>query len=178
MAIIAVSLVPRSAREKGIVHRDLKRANMKITPEDRVKVLDFGLAKATEDAPANRTMSNSPTLSLAATQAGVVLGTAGVHQPASVPHPAYAYSSRGKPSGVGRHFILAIIAPPGLRHGLCVGLAPPFKSRRSAGQKRCSHWRPACVGQPNFVTLAAKLSYGPLVIAAGSHRWPNRPSLR
>ena len=65
-----------AAHEKGIVHRDLKPANVKVTPEDRVKVLDFGLAKAMEDAPPNTTISNSPTLSLAATRMGMILGTA------------------------------------------------------------------------------------------------------
>src|SRR5215510_2992734 len=70
-----------AAHERGIVHRDLKPANVKVTPEERVKVLDFGLAKAMEDAPANATISNSPTLSLAATRVGVILGTAAYMSP-------------------------------------------------------------------------------------------------
>ena len=69
-----------AAHEKGVVHRDLKPANVKITPEGNVKVLDFGLAKAFESAPAN-TASNSPTLSMAATLQGVILGTAAYMSP-------------------------------------------------------------------------------------------------
>ncbi len=70
-----------AAHEKGIVHRDLKPANVKITPEGKVKVLDFGLAKAFEGDAASGDISNSPTLSMAATMQGVILGTAGYMSP-------------------------------------------------------------------------------------------------
>jgi eukaryotic-like serine/threonine-protein kinase len=70
-----------AAHEKGVVHRDLKPANVKITPEGKVKVLDFGLAKAFESESAKAALSNSPTLSMTATNAGVILGTAAYMSP-------------------------------------------------------------------------------------------------
>jgi eukaryotic-like serine/threonine-protein kinase len=70
-----------AAHEKGIVHRDLKPANVKVTPEGTVKVLDFGLAKALSDEPASEDVSKSPTLSMAATRQGVILGTAAYMAP-------------------------------------------------------------------------------------------------
>ncbi|HXG89163.1 MAG TPA: protein kinase [Vicinamibacterales bacterium] len=71
-----------AAHEQGIIHRDLKPANIKVRPDGTVKVLDFGLAKALEPtAASSATAANSPTLSLHATQAGMILGTAAYMAP-------------------------------------------------------------------------------------------------
>ena len=69
------------AHERSIVHRDLKPANVKMKPDGTVKVLDFGLAKALDEDSANTDISTSPTLTAAATKAGLILGTAAYMSP-------------------------------------------------------------------------------------------------
>jgi eukaryotic-like serine/threonine-protein kinase len=77
-----------AAHEKGIVHRDLKPANVKVTANGKVKVLDFGLAKAFAADRAPTDLSHSPTVTSGGTQHGVVLGTAAYMSPEQ---------ARGKP---------------------------------------------------------------------------------
>jgi Tol biopolymer transport system component len=67
-----------AAHERGIVHRDIKPANIALTPDQRVKVLDFGLARTLDRAPRG---DGAVTVTEAGTAAGVVLGTAAYMSP-------------------------------------------------------------------------------------------------
>ena len=70
-----------AAHEKGIVHRDLKPANIKITPAGIVKVLDFGLAKVWNAESGAADPTQSPSVAIGRTAAGVILGTAAYMSP-------------------------------------------------------------------------------------------------
>jgi len=73
-----------AGHEAGVIHRDVKPANVKVREDGTVKVLDYGLAKALEGDEASNAdsePSQSPTLTRHGTQVGVILGTAAYMSP-------------------------------------------------------------------------------------------------
>ena len=79
---VQIAAALQAAHEKGVIHRDLKPANIKITHQGAVKVLDFGLAKATDvERSDSDVLPNSPTLRTLASTPGMILGTAAYMSP-------------------------------------------------------------------------------------------------
>src|SRR5581483_10919500 len=70
-----------AAHEKGIVHRDLKPENLFVTKHGQVKILDFGLAKLTQDLDPTPKTGGSPRHSVLRTEPGVIMGTTGYMSP-------------------------------------------------------------------------------------------------
>ena len=121
-----------AAHDKGIIHRDLKPANIMITPERRIKVLDFGIAKALT-APGD---TDGETVAIEPTRTGVVIGT-----------PAYMSPEQARGEAVGVQ--ADIWAFGAILYEMLTGTSP-FRRKTTA-----ETFASVLEAQPDFATLPA-----------------------
>ena len=79
---LQIAAALEDAHAGAIVHRDLKPANVKVSSSGKVKVLDFGLAKALSDDRRSAVSSDdAPTVTANLTRGGAILGTTALYEP-------------------------------------------------------------------------------------------------
>ncbi len=125
-----------AAHEKGVIHRDLKPANAMITEGDKVKILDFGLAKALSDEAQSVDSSQSPTLTEAMTRPGVILGTAAYMSPEQA--KGKSADRRADIWAFGCILYEGIVRTCGLLRSMAIRNHSPIFNRSSTSRTRCS----------------------------------------
>jgi serine/threonine protein kinase len=137
-----------AAHETGVVHRDLKPSNVMLLPDGKVKILDFGLAKALDTERAVQDLGHSPSILATHTTPGAVIGT--------VPYMSPSKRADGRSIG----------APTSGRSGACCTSASRAdapsrgKRRRTCSRRSSSGTRTGMLFQPAPLRVCASSSYG------------------